>query len=82
MIVVNLLVALTINATDELMKEGGVRQSKKKVHDIINLLDVQAKIYGTLGRCSLKVDCLTRPFIKMKVNHFHISHNFTFNLLG
>ena len=37
-IVANLLVALTINATDELFKEGGAKQSKKKVNDIRALL--------------------------------------------
>ena len=37
----NLLVALTINATDELLKEGGAMQSKKKVSDIIALLELK-----------------------------------------
>ena len=40
-IVANLLVALTINATDELLKEGGATQSKKKVDDIRTLLKLK-----------------------------------------
>ena len=40
-IAANLLIALTINATDELLKEGGAMQSKKKVSDIIALLELK-----------------------------------------
>ena len=55
-IVANLLVALTINATDELLKEGGVTQSKKKVRDILTLLKL---------KCICIINVLCWPFGKL-----------------
>ena len=52
----NLLVALTINATDELLKEGGVTQSKKKVRDILTLLKL---------KCICIINVLCWPFGKL-----------------
>ena len=63
-IVVNLLVALTINATEELAKEGGVRQSKKKVQSVISLLNFQQFI----KQCVACGWTQSRVFDEMKVS--------------
>ena len=59
-IVANLLVALTINATDELLREGGATQSKKKVSDILTPLKL--KEYKWLTKV---VNVLCWPFHKI-----------------